>query len=84
MINRRCFITGIKGTKLSQKEVVFLKKSNNRPTKKSILEKMELFKGEIFQRPPSFSAIKINGVRSYKLARLGTLAKLNKKHTLIL
>ena len=26
MINRRCFITGIKGTKLSQKEVVFLKK----------------------------------------------------------
>ena len=26
MINRRCFITGIKGTKLSQKEVVFLEK----------------------------------------------------------
>jgi len=66
-------------TSTDDREGEILKKSSNRPTKKSILEKMEYFKGEIFQRPPSYSAIKINGVRSYKLARLGTLAKLNKR-----
>ena len=66
-------------TSTDDKEGEILKISNNRPSKKSILKKIELFKGEIFQRPPNFSAIKINGVRSYKLARLGTLPKLNKR-----
>ena len=56
-------------TSTDDKEGEILKKSNSRPSKKSILEKIELFKGEIFQRPPNYSAIKINGQRSYKLAR---------------
>lgn len=35
----------------------------------SIEKILDEFRGEIFQRPPNFSAIKINGKRAYKLAR---------------
>jgi len=41
------------------------------PTEKQILEAIEGFTGEITQVPPAFSAIKVNGVRAYKLAREG-------------
>ena len=43
--------------------------SNYRPSQKEILDVISKFKGEIKQIPPSFSAIKIDGKRSYKLAR---------------
>lgn len=36
----------------------------------------ESFKGEILQRPSSYSAIKVNGERAYKLAREGNAVKL--------
>lgn len=32
---------------------------------------LERFRGEIFQRPPAFSALKLQGRRSYELARKG-------------
>lgn len=32
---------------------------------------LKKFKGEIYQKPPAYSAIKINGKRSYELARRG-------------
>ena len=35
---------------------------------KSVLDK---FKGNILQKPPRFSAIKVNGIRAYNLAREG-------------
>ena len=41
------------------------------PTEKAVLEALEGFRGEITQTPPTFSAIKINGVRAYKLAHRG-------------
>jgi len=41
------------------------------PTKEQIEEALGVFRGEITQRPPIFSAIKINGQRAYKLARDG-------------
>ena len=41
------------------------------PTKEQIEEALAVFRGEITQRPPIFSAIKINGQRAYKLARDG-------------
>lgn len=41
------------------------------PTKTAVMEALEAFKGEITQTPPAFSAIKINGVRAYKLAHKG-------------
>jgi len=43
--------------------------SKNRPTEDQILKEISSFLGEIFQKPPIYSAIKINGQRSYKLAR---------------
>lgn len=43
--------------------------TNNIPTKEQCYAICNSFVGIIQQRPPAFSAIKINGVRSYKLAR---------------
>ena len=50
-------------------EGMILKKSNSRPNKKEIQIALRSFIGKIHQTPPNFSAIKINGVRSYNLAR---------------
>jgi len=41
-----------------------------------ITEVLEKFSGKIKQIPPEYSAIKINGIRSYKLARAGVKAEL--------
>ena len=46
---------------------------------KLIYEKAEEFVGEIMQKPPIFSAVKKNGVRSYKLARKGEQLNLEKR-----
>ena len=43
--------------------------SNIRPLKNAIINILPKFTGIIKQKPPAYSAIKINGVRSYKLAR---------------
>ena len=45
--------------------------SDTIPTEKAVREALEGFTGEITQTPPAFSAIKINGVRAYKLAHKG-------------
>lgn len=45
--------------------------SSARPTPDEIKQTLKRFTGEISQRPPIFSAIKINGQRAYKLARNG-------------
>lgn len=47
------------------------KKVINKPTKKEIKELLNDFIGCITQYPPAYSAVKINGKRSYKLAREG-------------
>ena len=41
------------------------------PTEKHVKTALKQFEGVISQVPPAFSAIKINGQRSYKLAREG-------------
>lgn len=46
---------------------------------KLIYEKAYEFVGEIMQKPPIFSAVKKNGVRSYKLARKGEQVNLEKR-----
>lgn len=46
---------------------------------KLIYEKAEEYIGEIMQKPPIFSAVKKNGVRSYKLARKGKQVNLEKR-----
>ncbi len=45
--------------------------SDKIPTREEVEQILEQFSGEIQQRPPIFSALKIDGVRAYKLARDG-------------
>lgn len=45
--------------------------SDSRPSRVSVEHALAQFVGTIEQRPPIFSAIKINGQRAYKLARNG-------------
>lgn len=45
--------------------------STKQPNPREVEEVLARFTGEISQRPPIFSAIKINGQRAYKLARDG-------------
>ena len=47
--------------------------------KELIYDKADDFIGEIMQKPPIFSAVKKNGVRSYKLARKGKQVNLEKR-----
>lgn len=56
------------------------------PPSKTELEKIlkDNFYGNIEQIPPQFSAIKINGKRSYELARKGETVKLSIRQTTIL
>ena len=41
------------------------------PSLEEVTKAVESFRGDIVQKPPAFSAIKINGQRAYKLAREG-------------
>ena len=50
-----------------------IEKSNSRPNKEEIQNALVSFIGKIYQTPPNFSAIKIDGVRSYNLARKNIL-----------
>lgn len=50
--------------------------SDIRPSRAEIEAALPAFVGEIMQRPPSFSAIKIAGERAYDLAREGDLVEL--------
>lgn len=51
--------------------------SGHRPSEESIISILSQFIGTILQRPPLFSALKIEGKRAYDLARMGkTLADL--------
>ena len=45
--------------------------SDARPDREAIASALPAFTGEIMQRPPAFSAIKVDGVRAYDLAREG-------------
>lgn len=46
------------------------------PTHEALEQALPAFLGEIQQRPPAYSAIKVNGKRAYKLARAGKLLDL--------
>ncbi len=50
--------------------------ADNMPTKEEVKTVLARFTGEIQQRPPVFSAIKVDGKRAYKLARTGELIEL--------
>ena len=50
--------------------------STAQPTKDQVEAVLKQFVGEITQRPPMFSAIKINGRRAYDLARKGEVVEM--------
>lgn len=53
------------------------------PTKIQIENALEKFKGEISQRPPIYSAIKVNGERAYNLARKGKEFEIPKRQVTV-
>lgn len=56
-----------------------LARSDIRPSDEAINKALEQFQGEILQVPPIFSAIKVDGKRSYDLARQGEIPELKKR-----
>ncbi len=59
-----------KETDTCDNEGKVVNETSKRPSEKEVKEIIDkYFIGEIFQRPPLFSAVKINGKRAYELAR---------------
>ncbi len=57
--------------------------SDKRPTAEVIREALPAFTGEIMQRPPAYSAIKVEGQRAYDLAREGEAVVLDERPVVI-
>ena len=57
--------------------------SGDQPTLTELEAALEQFTGEITQRPPMFSAIKINGRRAYDLARKGEVVEIPERQVTI-
>ena len=54
-----------------------------RPTDSAILAALGAFTGEIEQRPPAYSALKIDGKRAYDLARAGETVELAPRKVMV-
>ncbi|MFZ5782868.1 MAG: tRNA pseudouridine(55) synthase TruB [Pseudomonadota bacterium] len=57
--------------------------SDRRPTDQQIVEALTAFRGTIEQRPPAFSALKVDGRRAYDLARAGQQVDLKPRQVAI-
>lgn len=57
--------------------------SELQPSKEAVEAALEQFRGEITQRPPIFSAIKINGRRAYDLARKGEVVEIPERQVTV-
>ncbi len=62
---------GVSTDTLDAEGQVLATKSYTPPEKQRIIEVMKGFTGSIMQRPPAYSAVKVAGVPSYRLAREG-------------
>ncbi|MFL2834325.1 MAG: tRNA pseudouridine(55) synthase TruB [Alphaproteobacteria bacterium] len=73
------------GTKTSSHDLEgeVVDQSDLRPSKNDIIDVIKKFDGDILQRPPKFSAIKVNGKRAYNLARNQEHFTLQKKRVKI-
>lgn len=65
------FVLGQTSTTGDPEGEITVMDGERRPTDEEIARVLKQFTGEIKQRPPIFSAIKIDGRRAYKLARDG-------------
>ncbi len=81
--NKKIYSTVMKfGVKTDSDDITgnIIKEKKDFILEKEKLQKViSLFKGEIEQTPPSYSAVKINGKRAYKLAREGKDFSIPKK-----
>lgn len=59
------------------------KKSTQRPDETELRMVLSKFVGNIYQTPPIYSAIKVNGQRAYKLARAGKQVKIEPRQVTI-
>jgi tRNA pseudouridine55 synthase len=66
---------GITTDTLDSQGKVLDKREYTPPSLERVKEVLAGFKGQIRQRPPAFSALKVSGVPSYRLARQGTSPK---------
>lgn len=57
--------------------------SDIKPTLEEIKSTLANYRGEIMQKPPAFSAIKIDGQRAYKLARQGKTVEIEPRRVTI-
>ena len=57
--------------------------SAHRPSDEAIRAALPAFRGRVRQRPPVFSALKVEGQRAYDLARAGTAVELAPREVLI-
>lgn len=57
--------------------------NDKQPTREEIVTALEKFTGEITQRPPIFSAIKIGGHRAYDLARAGKEVEIPERKVMV-
>jgi tRNA pseudouridine55 synthase len=64
------------GTETDDTEGAVTLRSDVRPDRAAIEAMLPSFVGEIMQRPPAYSAIKVDGQRSYDLARKGEMLEL--------
>lgn len=63
-------------TETDDTEGAITQRSDVRPDRAAIEAVLPSFTGEILQRPPAYSAIKVDGQRSYDLARKGEVLEL--------
>jgi tRNA pseudouridine55 synthase len=62
---------GVTTDTLDAEGVILETKSYSPPGRQKIIDALQGFTGQIMQRPPAYSAVKVAGVPSYKLAREG-------------
>lgn len=81
-VYRATFVLG-KTTTTADVEGKITFRSKNRPSLATIEAALSQFQGEIWQTPPVFSAIKINGQRAYALARQGVSVEIPRRRVRI-
>jgi tRNA pseudouridine55 synthase len=62
---------GVTTDTLDAEGLILETRSYTPPDRQKIVDVLQVFTGSIMQRPPAFSAVKVAGVPSYKLAREG-------------
>ena len=72
----KCIASWGNETATDDAEGEIISTSNIRPSMEQINNLLNDFKGIISQKPPNYSAIKINGKRAYKIARSGGVPSL--------